>query len=133
MFLAAVFEEILFRAVLFRIVEQACGTTTALIGSAAVFGLVHSANPGATAFSDVAIAVEAGLLSAMAYALTRNLWLAIGIHTGWNFAEGNLFGALVSGQRSSHSLIHVTLTGPAPFTGGTFGPEASIFSTVFAG
>ncbi|HEX3395403.1 MAG TPA: CPBP family intramembrane glutamic endopeptidase [Steroidobacteraceae bacterium] len=127
-FLAGVFEELLFRAVLFRIVEQACGTTIALVVSAAVFGLVHGLNPGATLFSEVAIAVEAGLLLATAYALTRNLWLAIGIHAGWNFAEGNLFGALVSGHRPSHTLIHSTLTGPVALTGGNFGPEASLVS-----
>jgi uncharacterized protein len=83
--LAAVFEELLFRAVLYRILEQCCGTTIALIVSACVFGLLHGMNAGATLFSDAAIAVEAGLLLAMAYALTRNLWLAIGIHAGWNF------------------------------------------------
>ena len=125
-FLAAVFEELLLRAVLFRIVEQACGTTLALLVSAIVFGVLHGANPGATLFSDAAIAIEAGLLLAMAYALTRNLWLAIGIHAGWNFTEGNLFGAQISGMAGSSSLLHGTLTGPALLTGGRFGPEASI-------
>ncbi|HEY2782939.1 MAG TPA: CPBP family intramembrane glutamic endopeptidase [Steroidobacteraceae bacterium] len=132
-FLAAVFEELLLRAVLFRIVEQACGTTVALILSAAIFGLLHGANPGATFFSDFAIAIEAGLLLAMAYALTRNLWLAIGIHMGWNFAEGSLFGAAVSGTAPSHSLVHATLTGPVPLTGGDFGPEASVIAIAVCG
>jgi len=62
--------------------------------------------------------------------MTRSLWLPIGIHTGWNFAEGNLFGAMVSGTRPSHSLIHSTLTGPVLLTGGDFGPEASVVSIV---
>jgi membrane protease YdiL (CAAX protease family) len=126
--LAAVFEELLLRAVLFRILEQACGTTVALLVSAAVFGLLHSFNHGATPFSDLAIALEAGLMLALAYAVTRNLWLAIGIHAGWNFTEGNVFGAQVSGGSVSHSLIHSTLTGPLTFTGGSFGPEASMIS-----
>jgi uncharacterized protein len=133
MFLAAVFEELVFRAVLFRIVEQACGTTAALVASAAIFGFAHGANPGATLLSDVAIAIEAGLLLGAAFALTRNLWLAIGIHTGWNFAEGNLFGALVSGTRPSHTLIRSTLTGPDLLTGGPFGPEASVVSMLVCG
>jgi membrane protease YdiL (CAAX protease family) len=132
-FLAAVFEELLLRAVLFRIVEQACGTMIALVVSAAIFGLLHSFNPGATAFSDAAIAIEAGLMLAMAYALTRNLWLAIGIHMGWNFTEGSLFGAQVSGGATSHSLIHATLSGPQLLTGGVFGPEASIVTVVVCG
>jgi hypothetical protein len=100
---------------------------------AAVFGLLHSFNPGATLFSDAAIAIEAGLMLAMAYALTRNLWLAIGLHMGWNFAEGSLFGAQVSGGAVSHSLIHATLSGPTLLTGGVFGPEASIVTVVVCG
>jgi membrane protease YdiL (CAAX protease family) len=128
MFAVAVVEELLLRAVVFRIVEQACGTTIALVLSAAIFGLLHAVNPGATLFSSAAIAIEAGLLLALAYAVTRNLWLAIGIHAGWNFAEGSLFGAQVSGGAPMPSLIHVTLHGPELVTGGTFGPEASIVS-----
>jgi len=124
--LAAVFEELLFRAVLYRIIEQCCGTTIALVVSACVFGLLHGMNAGATLFSDAAIAVEAGLLLAMAFALTRNLWLAIGIHAGWNFTEGSLFGTQVSGGTASQGVIHATLTGPVALTGGSFGPEASI-------
>ena len=128
MLLAAVFEEILFRAILFRIVEEACGTMVALAVSAIVFGLVHGLNPGATLFSDAAIAIEAGLALAIAYALTRNLWLPIGIHLGWNFAEGSLFGAQVSGQAPTPSLFHVGLNGPVLLTGGGFVPEASLIS-----
>jgi membrane protease YdiL (CAAX protease family) len=126
--LAGVFEELLLRAVLFRILEDAFGTTIALVASAAVFGLLHHFNSGATAFSDLAIALEAGLMLALAYAVTRNLWLAIGIHAGWNFTEGNIFGAQVSGSPISPSLIHSVLAGPRKLTGGLFGPEASVVS-----
>ena len=121
-----VFEELLLRAVLFRILEESFGTTVGMLASAAIFGLLHGGNPGATWWSDAAIALEAGLLLALTYALTRNLWLAIGLHAGWNFAEGNLFGAHVSGEPIMPSLIHSSLTGPDLFTGGVFGPEASV-------
>jgi membrane protease YdiL (CAAX protease family) len=127
---AAVFEELLLRAVLFRILEEVGGTTVAVILSAATFGALHGANPGATAFSMIAIAIEAGILLALAYALTRNLWLAVGIHMGWNFAEGSVFGAEVSGSKEAHSLFSTVLTGPKLLTGGAFGPEASIVSLV---
>jgi uncharacterized protein len=133
MFMAAVFEELLFRAVLFRIVEQVCGTSIALIASALVFGILHGANPSATLFSDVAIALEAGILLAVAFVLTRNLWLAIGIHTGWNFAEGSLFGAHISGTVPTYSVVHASLTGSELLTGGAFGPEASIVSVGVGG
>jgi uncharacterized protein len=127
---AAVFEELLLRAVLFRILEEIGGTTVAVFLSAVIFGALHGANPGATPFSMVAIAIEAGILLALAYALTRNLWLAVGIHMGWNFTEGSLFGAEVSGSREAHSLFSASLTGPEWLTGGAFGPEASIVSLI---
>lgn len=127
---AAVFEELLLRAVLFRILEELGGTTIAVILSAIIFGALHGANPGATPFSVLAIAIEAGILLALAYALTRNLWLAVGIHMGWNFTEGSIFGAEVSGTKEAHSLLSAPLTGPELLTGGAFGPEASIVSLV---
>ncbi len=65
---------------------------------------------------------------ALAYAATRNLWLPIGIHMSWNFAEGSLFGAKVSGYSEAHSLLKTTLSGPELLTGGAFGPEASVVS-----
>lgn len=129
-FAAGVLEELLLRAVLFRILEEATGTTLAVAVSAVVFGLLHAFNPGATPVSTAAIAIEAGVLLALAYALTHNLWLAIGIHMSWNFAEGNLFGASVSGGAPAPSLVRATLSGPGLLTGGAFGPEASVVSVI---
>jgi hypothetical protein len=90
-------------------------------------------NPGATLISDVAIVVEAGLLLGAAYALTRNLWLVIGIHAGWNFTEGSVFGVSVSGQPVTASLVHSVLKGPDLLTGGAFGPEASLIAVAVCG
>ncbi len=129
-FAAAVLEELLFRAVLFRVLEDMSGTTCALVVSAAIFGLLHALNPGASLFSACAVAIEAGVLLALAYAVAHNLWLAVGVHLSWNFAEGSLFGAAVSGGVQSHSLIAVALSGPPWLTGGAFGPEASVISVV---
>ncbi len=126
MFSVAVLEELILRAVVFRIVEDVSGTTIAVIVSAVIFGLLHGINPGATTVSTVAIALEAGILLAVAYAVTRNLWFAIGIHMAWNFTEGDVFGAQVSGGAGAHSLYKFTLTGPDLLTGGSFGPEASV-------
>lgn len=128
MFAAAVLEELLFRAVLFRIAEEAFGTTAAVVVSAIAFGLVHALNPGATLVSSTAVALEAGVMFSLAYVLTRNLWLPIGIHMSWNFAEGSLFGARVSGYGEPHALFKTTLSGPQLLTGGNFGPEASVIS-----
>ena len=123
---AAVGEELAFRGGLFRVLEDGCGTTVALALSAALFGLVHALNPGATVVSTAAIAVEAGILLGAAYALTRNLWLPIGLHFGWNFTEGGLFGVAVSGGTTAKGVFSVTLAGPRWLTGGSFGPEASV-------
>jgi hypothetical protein len=128
---AAFAEEVVFRGAIYRLLEQGFGTAVALILSSALFGLIHSANPGATVESTIAIALEAGVLLAAAYALTRSLWLPIGLHFGWNFTEGGVFGAAVSGG-ASKGLINASLSGPDYLTGGAFGPEASITAVVVA-
>jgi uncharacterized protein len=123
--LAGVGEEIVFRGVVFRLFEEGFGTTVAVVFSGALFGLIHAGNHGATFASSAAIALEAGILLAAAYALTRSLWLPIGLHFGWNFTEGGIFGASVSGG-TSKGLFHIPLSGPVYLTGGEFGPEASV-------
>ncbi|HLY58589.1 MAG TPA: CPBP family intramembrane glutamic endopeptidase, partial [Stellaceae bacterium] len=118
-------EELIFRGVLFRIVEEGCGTLAALAVSAAVFGGLHAWNPGASIASGTAIALEAGILFGLAYAGSRTLWLPIGLHFGWNFAEGGIFGGAISGF-PAEGLLDVKLSGPDILTGGAFGPEASL-------
>ena len=123
----AVAEELLFRAVLFRMIERWIGTWLALVVSALVFGLLHLANPGATLFGALAIAVEAGVMLGAAYALTRTVWFAVGIHLAWNFMEGGVFSTTVSGtQNGFQGLLRSEVTGPDLLTGGGFGPEASV-------
>ncbi|WP_330172109.1 CPBP family intramembrane metalloprotease [Streptomyces sp. NBC_01498] len=122
----AVTEELIFRGVVFRVLEEKTGTWGALAASGLIFGLVHLANPLATLWGALAIAVEGGLLLASAYAATRSLWLPIGLHLGWNMAVGGIFGTTVSGSADGlGSLLEATVTGPALITGGSFGPEAS--------
>ncbi|MBC6982162.1 CPBP family intramembrane glutamic endopeptidase [Caulobacter sp. 17J80-11] len=124
---AAVGEELLFRGVLFRLLEESFGTLVALVLSAAIFGLMHAGNPGATPLSTVAVALEAGVMLAAAYAWTRSLWLPIGIHLAWNFTQGGIYGAAVSGGKSQ-GVFDVALAPDASelITGGAFGPEASL-------
>ena len=129
---AAVTEEVVFRGVLFRIVEERAGTWFALVLTGVVFGLVHLINPHASLWGAIAIAVEAGFMLAAAYAATRTLWMPIGLHFGWNVALGGIFGAEVSGNGTSKGLLDAAFPGPAVLTGGDFGPEGSIV-TVAAG
>jgi uncharacterized protein len=121
-------EELLFRAVLFRIVEEVGGTTVAVGISAAIFGLLHAANPGATPLGIGALTIAAGITWALAYVLTRNIWLAVGIHMSWNFTQGYVFGAEVSGLSQPYSILRTSLSGPDVLTGGSFGPEGSVLS-----
>ncbi len=128
--LAAVLEEILFRGFLFRLISKVLGTWGALAITSGLFGMGHAFNKGATVWSSIAIALEAGILLGAAYAATQRLWLPIGLHLGWNFTEGSIFGMSVSGSSSKGSLLTGSLHGPNPLTGGAFGPEASIVAVI---
>jgi uncharacterized protein len=121
-------EELLLRAIAFRLLTRAFGLPAALAVSAALFGALHLANPNASPFAALAIAVEAGLMLAGFYILTGRLWMSVGVHAAWNFAQGPLFGARVSGNIEKGSFFQ---SGPTPGTpdllsGGAFGPEASL-------
>jgi membrane protease YdiL (CAAX protease family) len=125
--IAAVGEEILFRGVLFRIVEQATGTLAALLVSALLFGLAHLASANATLISCLGIAIEAGILLGLAFALTRNLWFPIGIHFAWNFTQAGIFG-IAGSEATSRGLVTLEFSGPDWLTGDAFGPETSIIA-----
>ena len=124
----ALTEEILFRGVVFRLIEEWAGTWIALAVSAIIFGAVHAANPGASWISTLAIALEAGVLLAAAYVVTRSLWLPIGLHFGWNYFEGPVYGTQVSGHAILTSAITSHVSGSAWLTGGSFGPEAGLYA-----
>lgn len=129
---SSVFEEILLRGIVFRQLEAWLGSWIALALSSALFGALHITNPGATWFSSVAIAVEAGILLGAAYMLTRRLWLAIGIHAAWNFTQGWVFSVPVSGGEAPLGLLITRRLGPEWLTGGDFGLEASVVAMVVA-
>ena len=128
--MVAVGEEIVFRGILFRWIDEKWGFITALIISSLLFGVMHIFQPNATWWSSLAIAIEAGLLLGAAYKWSGTLWFPIGIHWAWNFFEGNIFGFAVSGSDPGKSLITSAVTGPDILTGGPFGAEASIITVI---
>lgn len=128
--LSGVCEELTMRGGVYRIMEDMFGSGVALAFSGLLFGAMHLGNPHASLLAAFAIAIEAGILLAAAYAVTRNLWFPIGIHMGWNFAEGGIFGASVSGGKPLKGLFDIPLHGPDWLTGGGFGPEASVVPMV---
>ncbi|NTV63323.1 MAG: CPBP family intramembrane metalloprotease [Oscillochloris sp.] len=123
------FEEGLFRGMIFRLLEEGLGSWVALVLSSTLFGAIHLLNPQATPLGAAAIAVEAGVLLAAAYMLTRSLWFVAGLHTAWNFFQGSIFGSNISGSGiQTTSLLVARFEGPELLTGGVFGIEASLIA-----
>ena len=128
----AVAEELLFRGVLFPILERAAGTWWALAISSALFGGLHLVNPNASLWGALAICLQAGLLLGAAYVATRSLWLPIGLHLGWNLAQAGIFGTAVSGSEDAFDgLLNGETIGLPVISGGAFGPEGSVVAVLF--
>lgn len=127
---SSIFEELLFRGVLFRSVETWFGSWAALVVSSLVFGLTHLLNPQGTIEGALFIAVEAGILLAAAFMLTRRLWLSIGFHMAWNYTQSAIFSGIVSGNDAAPGWIRSTVNGPELLTGGSFGLESSVLALV---
>ncbi len=128
---SAIFEETLFRGIIFRITEEKLGSYMALIISSAIFGAMHLGNPNSSLLTGIGIAIQAGLLLGAAYMYARNLWMPIALHFAWNFTQSAIFGANVSGNALSKTLINSRIEGPEWLTGGQFGPEGSVQATLF--
>ncbi|CAI9407267.1 MULTISPECIES: CPBP family intramembrane glutamic endopeptidase [Aestuariimicrobium] len=128
---AGVSEEIMFRGMLYRVAERGLGTWLSTALSGLVFGLAHIFNPEASWWGAVAIALEAGLMFALLYALTRNLVLMMGIHAAWNIMQGPVLGSVVSGTATQGNGVLVSHpAGPDLLSGGGFGIEASLITVV---
>ncbi|CAN5283324.1 CPBP family intramembrane metalloprotease [soil metagenome] len=125
---SGVMEEVLTRAVILRLIWRAFGPWVAFAVSAAFFGAAHLANPNSSPFAALCIAVEAGVMLGAFYALTGRLWVSIGVHAAWNFTQGYLFGAAVSGTNFGPAIASSTARPGFSeiLTGGGFGPEASL-------
>jgi len=130
--LVACSEEVVFRGIIFRLLDRKWGQLSALIVSALLFGFLHIFNENATIWSSIAIAIEAGVMLAVAFKFSGTLWVPIGIHWLWNFVQGQVFGFSVSGNDFGDSLLIARIEGPDLITGGSFGAEASLITVIFA-
>lgn len=130
-FTSAIMEEVIVRGVVFRILQEKLGSYIALAISALIFGVLHLGNPNSTIETSLGLALQAGCLLAAAYMYARNLWFPIAIHFAWNFTQAGIFGATISGNSVTKSLLTTHITGEQWYTGGTFGPEGSVQATVF--
>lgn len=117
-------EELLSRGYHLQTIASGLNLTWAMIISSAFFALLHLDNPHATWVSTAGI-FFAGVYQSYGYIRTRQLWLPIGLHIGWNFFEGVVFGFPVSGL-DIYALTRIQVTGPILWTGSEFGPEAGL-------
>ena len=117
-------EELLSRGYHLQTIASGTNLFWGVIISSAVFGALHLGNPSATWVSTAGI-FFAGIYLAYGYIRTKQLWLPIGLHIGWNFFEGVVFGFPVSGL-DIYALTRIQVTGPEIWTGGPFGPEAGL-------
>jgi len=127
----AVSEEMVFRGILFRWLEEFGGSWVALLLTSALFGAAHLMNPNASMIAAVGIAIEAGVMLGAAYMLTRSLWLPMGLHAAWNFTQGEVYDIPVSGTKV-HGMVDAQLSGPPLLSGNGFGLEASLIAIVVA-
>jgi len=117
-------EELLSRGYILQNLTSGLNLFWGVLISSSIFAVMHRGNPGATWSSTIGILL-AGLFLALPYILTRQLWISIGLHIGWNFFEGVVFGFPVSGNSTFH-VIRQTVSGSDFMTGGSFGPEAGL-------
>ena len=118
-------EELLSRGYHLQTIASGLNLFWGVVISSAIFGLLHLGNPNATWVSAAGI-FFAGVFLAYGYIRTKQLWLPIGLHIGWNFFEGVVFGFPVSGLADIYKLIRIQVHGPEIWTGGAFGPEAGL-------
>jgi membrane protease YdiL (CAAX protease family) len=123
-------EEMLFRGVMFRILEDVFGGWVALVLSSVWFGYVHSGNEGETLAGVAAIAIVYGPMLAVPLMLTRRLWMGIGLHVAWNYTMGKVYSGSVSGGDQMQGLFKSTLQGPDLLTGGSAGMEGSLIAVL---
>lgn len=122
-------EEFSFRGYLQFTLTTGIGFWWSALLLSALFGLAHASNPGES---------KSGLLSVVCFALlfslflrrTGNLWWAVGFHAGWDWGQTFFYGVADSGLKPYHNLFNSTFHGPDWLTGGSVGPEASVFTPI---
>ncbi len=129
---SGVVEELVLRLVIFRLLWRAIGIWPAIAGAALLFGALHLANPDSSPFAAACLIAGEGIGIGL-YLLTGRIWGPIGMHAAWNFTQGWIFGAAVSGITEIAGgplALHPAPGVPAVLSGGGFGPEASLAALI---
>jgi hypothetical protein len=117
-------EELLTRGYLLQNIAEGTNLKVGVLLSSLYFAVLHASNPNVSWIAIVGLLVS-GLFLAYSYVRTRTLWLAMGLHFGWNFFQNTVFGFPVSGLDAPGLMVHEAV-GPELITGGAFGPEAGL-------
>ena len=123
--------EILIIGIVFRLLEEQSGTVIALTAFIILFAVLHLKANGATFVSVGATALQAGFMLPAAYVFSRNLWLPVFLHFGWDSAEPGIFGGINPSTHITEGLLTSKITGPSLLTGGQTGPQDSLQSLIF--
>jgi membrane protease YdiL (CAAX protease family) len=130
--LVGLFEEFAFRGYMLHTLMEGVGFWPAAIIMAIPFALVHMGNAGETRLGIVAVAFF-GIFAAATLRATGNLWLAVGAHAGWDWAQSYFYGVNDSGTVLPGHLLNPHSAGPAWLSGGSVGPEGSVVTLIFWG
>jgi membrane protease YdiL (CAAX protease family) len=123
-------EELLFRGYFFQTLIEGSNKYVAVLVMSALFGAAHIANPNATVLG-VANTILAGVWLSVAYLKTRTLWFPTALHATWNFFQGYVYSFPVSGMKlGGRPLFVLDQSGPEWVTGGAYGPEAGVLTTL---
>lgn len=128
MIVIAVMEELIYRIYLLVNLTLSMNKYVALAITSILFTLIHADNSGVTLLGLVNIFLAAVLLGGY-YIYRKNVWFPIALHFSWNFALGSIFGSAISGNSVS-SILEIEILGSELLTGGEFGFEGSILTTI---
>jgi membrane protease YdiL (CAAX protease family) len=123
------FEEFAFRGYLQSTLGSGIGFWPAALILSVLFGAIHLGNSGEAAFGAI-MAGSFGILAAFSLSRTGNLWFPIGMHAAWDWGETYFYGVADSGLVAKGHLLNSTFHGPNWLTGGSVGPEGSVFALV---
>lgn len=123
-------EEVATRGWLLTRIAARTNLPLAIVISSSLFGILHMGNAGVTFLSVLNIILD-GVLAGLLFIYTDSIWLVVAQHGTWNYVQGNLLGFQVSGTGADASIFSFTMgSGPDWLTGGEFGAEGSIITTL---
>ena len=126
---AALGEELITRGYLLTVIRESVGTRAAVLGTSIAFGLLHLANPSATAIS-LFVVIFAGVFLATVRLALKSLWAAWMAHLAWNWVMAVVLHASVSGIDFESPRYRAVMSGPAWLSGGEWGPEGGLVAAL---